>query len=342
MTSDRQIHGFAEVEFQFPSDRSKPNKKLLASSHFAQKGVMSTKKCLNFVGNFCTPPRPKRQRYFGHSPNQPLSPKVDLKLPRSEISKLSLEDLDSEEDRLLQLIVCLGVNVVLQLYSVLQSIPKNFTNRLKYFVRISTFISGVQDISEERLHKIGVVLDTVNIPVCNVEDILWKASTALKTPLVTFLSPNVDECIDEGCDGKLYGAEKEVTSITLYTMAGPVPGIKCILYCKQCGARYGIDKYRPRGEGAMFYPDNLRPTVVSASNKVFFTEDLFEFMCESGNHGFVSCQAFSQIYIAVYHAGHAATKKFCDWKEASFDLSKLQRMTLMVALMTMGRVAKSV
>ena len=46
--------------------------------------------------------------------------------------------------------------------------------------------------------------------------------------------------------------------------------------------RYGIEKHRPRGEGAKYYPDDCRAGVVAASNKVYFAEDLFELCVNQG------------------------------------------------------------
>lgn len=40
--------------------------------------------------------------------------------------------------------------------------------------------------------------------------------------------------------------------------------------------------------------------IVQASNRVGFTKDLYELLCESGNHAFVSAQAFAEIYNTVF------------------------------------------
>ena len=183
-----------------------------------------------------TPPSVKRPRYFGHSPN-PATPKRNLKVPKNDIAKLPFEELDSEGDKLLHLIVSYGYREILQLNSILQKIPKNFTNRLKYFCAISKFVTNLSDVSEERMKKIASSLERQCIPTCNVDDILWQASNELKTPYMVFLSPSTDVCLETGCHEKLYGSEKEITTITLFTMDGPVPGVKCVLYCKACGSR---------------------------------------------------------------------------------------------------------
>ena len=191
----------------------------------------------NFAENFCTPPRKKKARYFGHVPSPQITIKKDLQVQREDIARFHLQDLDTADDRLLQLVVRLGYSQVMKVASVLNIIPKNFPNRLKYFVNIVRVIKGLDHLSVSELNQIAVVLDNMNIPRCDIQDVLWEASYVLKIPVVTFLSPITDECIVDGCNGKLYGAEKEVTSFTLFTMDGPVPGLKCVLSCKECGSR---------------------------------------------------------------------------------------------------------
>lgn len=116
----------------------------------------------------------------------------------------------------------------------------------------------------------------------------------------------MEECLCEGCTGKLYGRKEEITECTLYSLNGPMARLKAVLFCSKCGSRYGIDSFRPRRKDSQIYPDHLSNSVVQASNKTYFSEDTYEFMCESGNHGFVSAQAFSQIYQTVFHADHVS------------------------------------
>ena len=46
--------------------------------------------------------------------------------------------------------------------------------------------------------------------------------------------------------------------------------------------RYGIEKYKVKGGVSQFYLAQLAPPVVAASNRLYFTRDTFELMCESG------------------------------------------------------------
>ena len=190
-----------------------------------------------FVESICTPPRKKRARYFGHNPNVNDNVKTDLKSQREDISKCSVHDLNCEPDKLLFLVNSIGVSAVVKMYSVLKAIPTNFPNRLKYFCNISQYIRGVEMMSESAITQLGVVLDKMDLPQCNIEDEQWIASEKLKTPLMLFLTPKLDNCLVNGCIGKLYGSEKEVTYITLFTMNGSQPGVKSVLTCKECGAR---------------------------------------------------------------------------------------------------------
>ena len=183
-----------------------------------------------------TPQSAKRPRCFGHSPH-PVTPKRNLNIQRKDITKLQFDEIDSEDDRFLHLILSYGYSEILQVHSILQRIPKNFTNRLKYFSEISKFVTNFNGVSEDTIKKIAACLDRQHIPLCNVDDVLWLASRERKTPYMFFLAPVTDVCIDNGCGEKLYGSDKEVTTVTLFDMSGPVPGLKCVLFCKACGSR---------------------------------------------------------------------------------------------------------
>lgn len=92
-------------------------------------------------------------------------------------------------------------------------------------------------VSDNVICQAGLILDSMTLPECSVEEDLWKASYKLKIPSMAFLLPNVDTCVIEGCEEKLYVIKKEVTDISLFTVDGSVPGLKCILSCKECDAR---------------------------------------------------------------------------------------------------------
>ncbi|XP_060583999.1 uncharacterized protein LOC132740163 [Ruditapes philippinarum] len=257
---------------------------------------------------FHTPKKSKRPKYFGHSPAGSPKPKSFNSI-RNEIEETAIESVN-DSDKILKLVSRYGLNRVVQMKSVIGSIPLNFPHRLEFAVDICMSSTDFQCYTELDIRQALCLVDDLPIIQASVDSLLLNASMKLKKSFGFFLCPKVEECLCEGCNGKLYGRREEITECTLYSLNGPIAGLKAVLFCSKCGSRYGIDSFRPRRKDAQIYPDHLSSDVIQASNKAYFSQDTYEFMCESGNHGFVSAQAFSQIYQTVFHADHTSTRKF--------------------------------
>ena len=110
-------------------------------------------------------------------------------------------------------------------------------------------------------------------------DLQWRASMDKKQPWLAFLLPPVNTRLVDHCSGKLYGQSNDVRMVTIYTLQGPKPGLKAKLSCRSCDARYHVTDYRTNHGEVKFYCNPSQ--YISASNRVLFTRDLHEFICES-------------------------------------------------------------
>ncbi|XP_062593428.1 uncharacterized protein LOC134254917 [Saccostrea cucullata] len=144
----------------------------------------------------------------------------------------------------------------------------------------------------------------------DISTILWQASWHHKEPFLAFINPPVTECLQ--CEETLYPTAR--VPITLYHLTGPIPGQRGVLKCKSCQIYYHVDGYSVPNQGKSFYPAPITCPWKSASNRVFWSKDLHEFLCESSNHGFVSHQAFAEIFNSVYSDNHPESEKFHAWR----------------------------
>ena len=123
-------------------------------------------------------------------------------------------------------------------------------------------------------------MDITNSPGTKLNsDILWTASKNSGEPILIFLLPKVEICLE--CSNKVYSSTESVTRITYFTLNGPVLGLKASLRCKHCGTRYGLDKYHLLNGQSIFCSTLYQHSFYEASNKVYFDKDPFELFCES-------------------------------------------------------------
>ena len=71
------------------------------------------------------------------------------------------------------------------------------------------------------------MLDKMDLPLCSIANELLMASQKLKVPHMLFLTPILDYCLVDGCNGMLYWVEK-VIYIKLFTMNDPQPRVNCL------------------------------------------------------------------------------------------------------------------
>nr|XP_022315777.1 uncharacterized protein LOC111119663 [Crassostrea virginica]XP_022315778.1 uncharacterized protein LOC111119663 [Crassostrea virginica] len=186
-----------------------------------------------------------------------------------------------------------GLQTVLLLHAACDHVPSGFPNRTEYIQQI-LFDKGISKEDLSVYVNKHPTTSTFVVPSSTFSAQLHKASEHFKVPMHCFILPNLDSC--SFCSGCLYG--EKPGHITVFTLQGPLPGLKSVLKCRKCNARYNLDMYHEVSGPKLYYPDS--GNLVSASNRVLFTRGLFEFMCESGNHAFVSAQAFAEIYNTVF------------------------------------------
>uniref|UniRef100_K1R507 CxC5 like cysteine cluster associated with KDZ domain-containing protein n=1 Tax=Magallana gigas TaxID=29159 RepID=K1R507_MAGGI len=230
----------------------------------------------------------------------PKSPKKNEVEPvRDMLRGISISRTQSCDETALIIIAKHGFEKFVTLRSACHHVPATFPNRV-------TFIKNI-------------VFD-LNIPGCEVEEFaascyatkqtgvdqmtdifqsqLLKASSHFGEPYMVFQVPNVDSCLF--CGGMVYG--EKPARVTIFTLQGPFPGLKSSLKCRRCHARFNADMYHEVSGPSFYYPNPEMAcgNIVQASNRVGFTKDLYELLCESGNHAFVSAQAFAEIYNTVF------------------------------------------
>lgn len=212
----------------------------------------------------------------------PKSPKKNEVEPvRDMLRGISISRTQSCDETALIIIAKHGFEKFVTLRSACHHMPATFPNRV-------TFIKNI-------------VFD-LNIPGCEVEEFaascyatkqtgvdqmtdifqsqLLKASSHFGEPYMVFQVPNVDSCLF--CGGMVYG--EKPARVTIFTLQGPFPGLKSSLKCRRCHARFNADMYHEVSGPSFYYPNPEMAcgNIVQASNRVGFTKDLYELLCESG------------------------------------------------------------
>jgi hypothetical protein len=198
----------------------------------------------------------------------------------------SCADLNTQSDETIFLALCaqLGFQTVLNLAATVSHIPEVFPNRNKYIgnllnldrtlklsdIEISKFVKNIASCSYFGDSSIKV----------DITHLLWRASEHYKEPYTAFIVPHVNTCLNGECSGILYPAH--TSSVTLFTLNGPLPAQKCVLRCRMCNTYYNVDGFTVPKRGKQLYPDQFAPKWKTASNRRYFSIDLHEFLCESG------------------------------------------------------------
>ncbi|CAC5418866.1 unnamed protein product [Mytilus coruscus] len=240
-----------------------------------------------------------------------------------EVKSCDVNDLKmtTEEKTLLALVSKFGLTLVCTLCAVMKHVPVLWPGRMQCILNI---VSVMPDLKRQfELHEVQSIINILEknatitsyfeIIQVDISMLLWMASKKHCQPYIKLILPPVQRCINDTCNGKLY--PYSTTNVTFFTSQGPFPGKKAVLRCRTCLSYYHIDEYNVPKDGRHYYPDELLLQWKCASNKVYLSTDLHEFMCESGNHAFVSHHAFAEIYNSVFHDNHQTTKRFLEWNE---------------------------
>jgi hypothetical protein len=170
-----------------------------------------------------------------------------------------------------------------------QHVPTNFPKRIDLISDIVESFVGcrtdVNIISNFVQHCPTTGLSGDQLAVADrIWHVLWKVSNVKMTYHNLFI-PNVSSCLIPECNGSLSATDSPST-MTVFTMKGPLPGLKALLKCCVCHARYNIDTYHTANGPAVYYPRELRADVYQASNTVYFETCLK--LCASRLHSVIN------------------------------------------------------
>lgn len=204
------------------------------------------------------------------------------------LSSLPLTSLginSSHEVITLVLLSKFGMKFMNHLALAIDRVPANFPNRNMY---VSNIVNHDNNSSINQSDA-GLLCKLLSSCSKDVRDFfcldnsyrnqhLWNCSITYKEPYTAFLVPPVTKCIHQNCSGVIYFHHK--SSITLHTLEGPVPAQKAIYRCRECSCLYNLESYSSPKEGTRFYP--FQTQWRAASNRVYFSKELHEFLCEAG------------------------------------------------------------
>ncbi|XP_053394211.1 uncharacterized protein LOC123566027 [Mercenaria mercenaria] len=265
-------------------------------------------------------PKTPKKSFWNRAPsptNTPKRrPKEELDLPvkkaqrtvdsftifKDSVKKVEICTRSDNEDAIAaKCIAKYGLELYLCASNAVKHVPIMFKDRMKYISNIIREVNGQMKDSEiiDLINAVNCIKSDMSVGGENFKNVLWRTSFKHKEPYLNFLVPQVSQCLVNECGGNLYPAY--ISNVTLYKLTGPEPGLKCILRCRSCSSRYNIDFYTIPNIGRKLYTGDKRCHLKSSSSWSYFCQDTFEFMCESGNHAFVSHKAFADIYNSVFN-----------------------------------------
>lgn len=198
-------------------------------------------------------------------------PKVQRKLEISDDVKVSFAEFqecvkkngaiiatENEDLLVAKSIAKFGLKTLVCAINACYHVPENFLNRDTYIYNIVTQIHP--NISSNIVDELISIVPHMKTDISSVtssafRNVLWKASFKHQEPYLNFLTPNISDCLNGDCDGKLYPCYK--STATIYKLTGPEPAMKCSLRCRSCSSRYHINCYTVPNEGKKYYPDNF-------------------------------------------------------------------------------------
>ena len=158
-------------------------------------------------------------------------------------------------------------------------IPNIFPNFHKLVSDAFDVIHPESSIDHEIINRANTSGHNITLPSFNKD--LWKASRVLKQPLLKLLEPAVTKCVHCGSHS-IFCRSSSVTWITVFTTHGPIPAQKISLTCRTCNTIHHLKNYSAPDGNTYFYQVQHQTDYMSASNKVYFSRDVYELLCESG------------------------------------------------------------
>lgn len=183
-----------------------------------------------FAPEICLSPTPSTS----HGGN-----KLAMSMVKETILKCDIEELTSVQDIELFLVTQCGLQKAMLLFQGLSHVPTGFPKRLQYVSNILV-AGGLEGCFKDLMDTLQHVDKICNVSDFNVpisREVLWKTSQVFKMTHMGFLMTKADSCLEKGCNGKLYGRQKETKQVTVFTLNGPMLFLKANLSCKSCGTR---------------------------------------------------------------------------------------------------------
>ena len=116
----------------------------------------------------------------------------------------------------------------------------------------------------------------------NGTEVLRNASYATGIAHTAILAPPVSSCICTQCSslGRPLYRHHSPTTVTIFTLNGPIPGTKINLKCSDCSTIYNYCMYGQKANnGEQFYDGCLRK-YLEISDEVYCERSLFELYCQ--------------------------------------------------------------
>lgn len=228
------------------------------------------------------------------SDGRPKKAKLDFRFEATDLTDrtANLRSLDLENyscssliygsspaDVLTTLVCKFGFKTICSLVKAIDTVPVRFPSRNSYISNIVNCYGPTGVNIEFLVEVLNHFHDELKYVSCTEHDqILWDTTAKHNEPHNAFLLPPVEHCIHNGCDGALYVHYK--CFATLFSMNGPIPAQKATLRCRECNTTYNIDTFSTPKEGTRIYP--FQTQWHAASNRVYFSTDVHELMCEAG------------------------------------------------------------
>lgn len=201
-------------------------------------------------------------------------------------------DINVCEDCVLLLLAAkLSMGCLLCLKTALAHIPSSFSIikkstdvPLRYILVPNILSKRGFKLSPQECHKYAKVLDR-HCPAfllsCDgdLEPTYWQFTKEEEIPYNRFLAPPVDCCLS--CDERLRMQKNDPSKAVIHRHLGPQPASNICLECRQCNIKYGVCMYTDE-DGDHFYPENIKPMVVEASNVNYMEKDFYSWLPSLG------------------------------------------------------------
>lgn len=181
------------------------------------------------------------------------------------------------------MVTTLGLKGIHYLLVADKAVPKQLSHRMQLITNIFNYCVPSCHLTTEQCVRLIEILNQTSlahIRKCD-EDTLRDFTMDTGQPTI-FLVPPVTTCINGSCllsgnDNSLLPHHSPLTVI-LFTLEGPMPGIKQSLKCKSCGYIYNYSMYgHKHAEGERMY--NEERNFIEVTDTVFCHRNVHQLFC---------------------------------------------------------------